>query len=63
MDGYGVVTNVGEKCGWYEGAKVGGYTTGVALGVFPTFGAWRRCFHRRNHGTLSEGLVVHMHRL
>lgn len=34
MDGNGVVPNVGEEGGGCEGAKVGGDSAGVALGVF-----------------------------
>ena len=34
MDGNGVVANVGEEGGGCEGAKVGGDSAGVALGVF-----------------------------
>jgi len=34
VDGNGVVANVGEEGGGCEGAKVGGDSAGVALGVF-----------------------------
>lgn len=42
MDGYGVVSDVGEEGGRGEGAEVGGDSAGVPLGVFAAaFGGGR----------------------
>ncbi len=56
MDGYGVVTDVGEEGGRGEGAEVGGDSAGVALGVFAAaFGGGR--FGRHCFWVVIQGAV------
>lgn len=58
MDGYGVMTNVGEEGGGCKGPEIGGHSAGVSLGVFASaFGGGRLGGRHWSGGVASKQTV------